>query len=323
MKHSRPPLGRMYAIDEQLRAKRYPNSTTLAKSFEVSPKTIQRDITYMRDIMKAPVRYDSRKNGYYYENEFLFLPSACLEPGEAEALVATRQVLSEYHGTPYYNEVSHALDKVLQFLPVGKTGQDFFSVYSFERPMTNAHSDEYYALLDDAIRQKLKVRIVYDAPSTGERTERTIHPLRLHYARDTWYLIAFCELRSACRGFVVRRIQGVVLGDEHFEPDDNFSPDDYIDSMFLQHAGDENHHIRICFSARQAPWIRERTWHRSQNIEENEDGSLVFSMQVGSLQAVRSWVMQYGAEAEVLKPDELRTMVHEEIMRMQEKYEKK
>ncbi|MBF0586687.1 WYL domain-containing protein [Prosthecochloris sp. N3] len=323
MKQSRPPLIRMYAIDEQLRAERYPNCTSLAGYFEVSAKSVQRDISYMRDQMGAPIAFDSRRNGYYYEQDWQFLPSMFLDNGEAEALKATRQVLAEYHGTPYYEEVSHALDKVLQFLPERITGDSFFSVYSFERSLVSGHREEYYALLDDAIRNHLKVRIEYDAPSTGQRTDRVLHPRRLHYAQGSWYLIAWCELRCAYRAFVVRRIQHAVLSGDHFVPDDRFSPDDYIDSMFLQHPGEESHHIRIRFSAHQARWIRERTWHRTQDIEECQDGGLILSMQVSALHAVRSWVMQYGAEAEVLEPEELRTMVQDEIMRMQEKYEKK
>ncbi|WP_237073318.1 hypothetical protein [Prosthecochloris sp. GSB1] len=66
MKQSRPPVVRMYLLDDQLRKNLYPNCSTLASYFEVHPKTIQRDVDYMRDLLGAPIDYHSRKKGFYY-----------------------------------------------------------------------------------------------------------------------------------------------------------------------------------------------------------------------------------------------------------------
>jgi predicted DNA-binding transcriptional regulator YafY len=66
---SRPPLERMALIHGELLAGKYPNSQTLAQMLEVSPKSIQRDIDFMRDRLRLPIEYDPRAWGFYYTTQ--------------------------------------------------------------------------------------------------------------------------------------------------------------------------------------------------------------------------------------------------------------
>jgi proteasome accessory factor B len=304
----------MYTIDEQLRSRRYPNCSSLARHFEVSSKTIQRDIAYMQVMLGAPITYDQKRRGFHYESEWRFLPSTFLDERETRALMATKKVLANYTGTPYYDEVSRALDKVLQALPETLPEHYFFDVCSFARPTSEQPDPRCFARLEDAIRHHIKVNIRYEANTTGQLTERTVHPYRLHYAKDTWYLIGFCELRGAIRAFVLRRMKQLDLLDGKFAADPSFNPDEYIDRMFNSIMGNEEEKVRIRFSARQAPWMRERRWHPSQEIVELGDGSIDLLLTVSSLDAVRSWVLQYGVDAEVIEPGVLRDMVMNESL---------
>lgn len=322
MKQSRPPVVRMYLLDEQLRNNLYPNCPSLAAYFEVHPKTIQRDVDYMRDLLGAPIDYHKKKKGFYYRKNWVFLPSAFLERDEAEALKATKKVLSQYLGTPYYDEVSRALDKVLQYLPGSFGDSDFFSVYSFDQPATTPEFSSHFIVLEDAIRQKLKANIVYDAPSSGALTERTVHPYRLHYSHgtQTWYLVAHCELRKGMRTFVVGRIRELHLTNEHFRLPSDLSVDEYLSKTFDQVVGDAEHEVAIRFSSYQAPWIRERQWHHTQQIETLADNGLIIRFRVSGLDALKRWVMRYGKEAEVFEPQELRKMVRNEVRDMGKVY---
>ena len=313
----------MYILDEQLRNNLYPNCSSLAAYFEVHPKTIQRDVDYMRDLLEAPIEYDKKKKGFFYRRNWVFLPSAFLEQDEAEALKATKKVLSQYMGTPYYEEVSRALDKVLQYLPRTSGEEDLFSVYSFEQP-TGAHEfSSHFVILEDAIRQKLKAHVVYDAPSSRKLTERAIHPYRLHYSHvaQTWYLVAYCELREDIRTFVVGRIKKLQLLRQHFVQPSDFSVDEFLSKTFDQVVGETEQEVSIRFSAYQTPWIKERQWHPSQRIIEHDDGSITVHFQVSGLDAIKRWVMRYGKEAEVLEPQELRDMVRKEVREMGVVYE--
>lgn len=322
MKQSRPPLVRMQYIDQQLRNTAYPNCSRIASHFEVSSKSIQRDIGYMRDMLHAPIDYDRKRRGFFYTGAWTFLPSATIDRQEAAALAATKKVLSQYQGTPYYEEVSRAIDKVLQYLPGTLPGDDLLEVYSFEQPLSADIDPVHFARIEDAIRNRLMITMHYHASSRQEETVRTVRPYRLHYdqSKGTWYLIAHCELRGEMRTFAVSRIRCLSLKTDHFDFPDSFSIGAYLGKTFDQISGTEDHVVAIRFTPYQSQWIRERRWHPTQEIEEHEDGSLTLTLHVGALEAVKRWIMRYGQEAEVLEPQELRDMIRDEVLCMGEMY---
>ncbi|ABL65466.1 helix-turn-helix transcriptional regulator [Chlorobium phaeobacteroides] len=322
MRQSRPPLLRMQYIDRELRNTCYPNCSKVACFFEVSSKSIQRDIEYMRDVLNAPIDYDKKKKGYFYKQHWSFLASSFLNREEAAALIATKKVLSQYQGTPYYNEISSALDKVLQYLPTSNSENGIFDIYSFEQPASSQINTKNFAQLEEAIRTSRKVAITYHASSNQAETERTVHPYRLHFdqSTSTWYLIAYCELRQGIRTFAVNRIITLAPDASEFSIPESFSIEHYLEQTFDQCSGVEEHTIVIRFTPYQSQWIKEHRWHPTQQIEEHEDGSVTLNLNVAALDAVKRWVMRYGKEAEVLEPEELRELIRKEVKGMGEMY---
>ena len=324
MRQSRPPLVRMQYMHQQLRSNHYPNCATVAEYFEVSTKSIQRDVDYMRDLLHAPIEYDQKKRGYYYEKPgWDFLPSTLLERGEAAALIATKKVLAQCEGSPLYDEISRALDKMRQYLPESSASNEFLNIYSFEKASPPAFDPRFFATIEDAIRSRFKITITYRAAWNQEVTERTMHPYMFHYSQqsDTWYIIGYCELRGDFRTFAINRIRTVTLSKKHFTVQKAFSFDTYIAQAFDQIHDNQTSTVAIRFSPFQSQWIREHQWHPSQEIDELKDGSLLLKMQVGALDAVKRWVMRYGSEAEALEPQELREMIKYELLATAKMYE--
>ncbi len=324
MRQSRPPLARMQYMHQELRSNHYPNCARVARYFEVSPKSIQRDVDYMRDLLHAPIEYDQKKRGYYYDKpDWDFLPSTLLERGEAAALIATQKVLAQCEGSPFYNEISRALDKMRQYLPEASGVNEFLNIYSFEKASPPAFDPRFFATIEDAIRSKLKITITYRASWNQEVTERTVHPYMFHYShiRDTWYLIGYCELRDDIRTFAINRIRTVSLSKKRFTVQSSFSFENYMDKTFDQVHDSEPCSVVIRFSPFQSQWIREHKWHPTQEIEELKDGSIILRMQVGALDAVKRWVLRYGNEAEALEPQELREMLQYELLATGKMYE--
>jgi predicted DNA-binding transcriptional regulator YafY len=279
----------------------------------------------MRDLLHAPIDYDRKKHGYFYKDEWVFDPSSFLDQQEVEALAVTTMVLSQYSGTPYYEEISRAIEKLLQYLPVSCSEDGLFEVYSFENPVAARSIDQViFSQLERAVRNCLKVTMTYKVSSRRDITERTVHPYRLHYDQSggTWYLIAFCEIRQDVRTFAICRIHNLLITSDHFSISDSFSFSEYLEKAFDQSTGTTLFDIAIHFTPYQSQWIRERRWHSTQKIEEHDDGSVTLKLTVGALEAVKRWVMRYGAQAEVLEPRELRDMVTQEVREMDEVYGK-
>jgi predicted DNA-binding transcriptional regulator YafY len=87
--------------------------------------------------------------------------------------------------------------------------------------------------------------------------------------------------------------------------------------------GDTTQWVRVRFTKRIAPLIREACWHHSQQLTEESDGSLLFEVEVNEPREVGWWVLQWGAEAEVLEPESLRQELRETAQRLVGLYEKR
>ena len=76
----------------------------------------------------------------------------------------------------------------------------------------------------------------------------------------------------------------------------------YMAEAFGIEKGGRAVEVAVRFAPRQARWIRERKWHRSARIQEGLDGSLTLRLRVADTSELRRWILQFGAEAEVLGP---------------------
>ncbi|MGD9976044.1 MAG: hypothetical protein AB7S77_23540, partial [Desulfatirhabdiaceae bacterium] len=87
-------IERLKWFDHQIRCNRYPNASTLSDRFEISSKTAQRTITFMRDRYDAPMEYHACRRGYYYtDNSFIF-PNLVATQDEILAVLIAGNLLS-------------------------------------------------------------------------------------------------------------------------------------------------------------------------------------------------------------------------------------
>ena len=86
---SRPLVRRLAFMDEQIRAGHYPNAVSLARTLEIHPRTVLRDLEFLRDSCLAPLEFCRRRNGYYYGDRNFALPLFRLTEGELVALFAS------------------------------------------------------------------------------------------------------------------------------------------------------------------------------------------------------------------------------------------
>jgi len=113
---TRPPLARMMRLHESLRSEAYPNCRQLSEELEVSPKTVQRDIDFMRDQLGLPIDYDARKFGFYYTEEVREFPNVQVSEGELVALFVAQKALSQYQGTSFEKPLTAAFRKLTEGL---------------------------------------------------------------------------------------------------------------------------------------------------------------------------------------------------------------
>ena len=92
-------MQRIYHIHEAVCEGRFPNCSVLAADLEVTPKTIQRDITFMRDRLQLPLEYDDQTHGYRYSADVSAFPVFEVGAEELAGLFLARQALESIKGT--------------------------------------------------------------------------------------------------------------------------------------------------------------------------------------------------------------------------------
>ncbi|MDZ7336270.1 MAG: WYL domain-containing protein [candidate division KSB1 bacterium] len=320
MKYSRPVIHRLMIIDQRIRENKYPNCTSLAREIEVSPKTIARDIQYMRDMIQAPIEFDARRNGYYYAKPNYFFPALQLSEKQIISLIIHKRFLTQYENTPYYEDIKTAIQQILSFIPDREDVEQDADFVSFEPLPSSKIEREYFELLQQAILNEQRVNIAYHAYHSGEQTKRLVDPYLLHNHYANWYLIGYCHLRGDVRIFALSRIIQIEPTQLHFRRPRDFSIEKLLQHSFNLICGGEIYHVVLKFTPYQARWIRERRWHNTQKLTELEDGGLMMEMDVQGLQNVLHWVLQFGAEVEVIAPEVLRKSIKREIEKMRELY---
>jgi predicted DNA-binding transcriptional regulator YafY len=320
---SRPPLRRLLALDQMIRAGRYPNASKAAHELEVNPRTVHRDLEFLRDSWGTPLAFSHRHNGYYYESDDYAIPLLRMTEGELVALFLAERQMQQYRGTPFGRQLATAFSKLTAALPDAITLDlsHLSDVYSFHHQATDAGDARRFSCLARAAMQGRQLELVYWTASRDETTRRVVDPYHLASIGGDWYLIAYCHLREAVRMFAPGRICSLRETGVRFERPADFRITSYLDAGFRAMRGSgPPRRVRLRFAPEAARYIRERTWHPTQRLQEHKDGSLVLSMKVSHLLEVQRWVLSHGSGCEVLEPEELRRTLRRELLRTLERY---
>ena len=315
---TRPPLRRMKAIDQALRAGRWPTNKSLADELEADPRTIRRDLEYMRNQLKAPIAFSRARRGYYYSEHTYRLPFLQLSEGELLALYFSERMLRQFRGTPFEPDLRRAIDKLAEMLPDSVTVRldaitDFLSVL----PAVQAEYDpESFCAMLRAVIGRRRLQMVYWTASRNETTSRLFDPYELSLVDDGWYAFGYCHRSGKIRIFAVQRVRSVSETGETFDRPADFRAEDYMKGSFRAMRGDGEYDVVLRFGSQAAGWIREKQWHPSQVLEDQPDGSLIVKFHLNDLRDIKRWAMFWGTDCEVLEPRELREMIAGELREM-------
>lgn len=148
------------------------------------------------------------------------------------------------------------------------------------------------------------VEIAHATPDHDEPVLRKVEPYKLWYVNNGLYVVGFDHRTSDLRVFAVERIRSAILTNQRFTIPPEFDFEKLTETAF-QIIWGEPQRVRIRFSADQAPYVAERTWHPSQKITWESGGSLVLEFAIGNLWEVKRWLIGWGATAQVLEPTRL------------------
>lgn len=306
---------RVLFIDQRIAAGGFPNAVEMAEEYEVSDRTIKRDIEYLRDMHNAPIEYDRARNGYYYSEETWRLPAIMISESEFFALTLASDVLSAYRNSPVYDKISRVFDKLAALLPEKVSIplpwlERRFSV--FHIALSQIDNSTWDVVLQ-ALREGRAISFDYTAVPYTTSVTKIADPYHCIGHRGEWYMIGHDHYKSDIRVYALSRMDAPRLGRSRFEIPDDFDPSIHVDRHFGIYLESEQHRIRVCFAPHLAPYIRERVWHETQELVELDNGGVEVSFTTNQLDAVRFWVQSWGPGGVVLEPEELRETIMEDL----------
>jgi proteasome accessory factor B len=320
---SRPPLERMMRLHAALKGRHFPNCQKIAAELEVSAKTIQRDIDFMRYRLGLPIDYHPQEFGFFYTEPVTGFPNIEVSEGEITALLVAQKALAQYTGTPFERPLQSAFRKLTDGLKdrVSFSWHDLEDAISFRSAGASAADLEMFETVSKGVLRCVELEFEYRKLKSAGYESRRVRPYHLGCLENQWYLFAEDLERRQLRTFALPRMRKVKLTAKGFRRPPDFSIAQILSGSFGVYSSGKKQRIRIQFDPFAARLVAERKWHESQRVREQADGSIVFELELGGLEEIERWILSWGKHAVVLAPKELATRIREEAKAIEKLYE--
>lgn len=265
----------------------------LAEKFEVSRRTINRDIEALC-MAGIPLVTEPGQNGGVSIMEGYKIDRALFTTQDMQALLAGLRSLDSVSGTNQYVQLMEKLSAGASNLLAGDT-HILIDLSSWYKSALSPKIE----LLHNAILSANKVSFTYHSPK--EESIRTVEPYDLIFQWAGWYLWGWCERREAFRLFKLMRMTELSLG-ESFEKRAVSLPDLSAKEIFPP---------QFQITAKIDPAFKWRLVEEfgPESFRRLPDGMLLFSSEFVDKQSVVGWIASFGGGAELLEPMELRREV--------------
>ena len=282
----------------------------LAAELSVNKRTVWRDLAALQEA-GFPLMDDKRDRKTVWRVMQLPLKSltdAGLSVTEVCSLYMSRALLLTLTGSAFEAGLNSLLKKVQKALSP-KTRQfldelpNVVRVRPEARKKVSAGYNEMVAKLIEASTRRKVAEMRYFSVSSNRQKDYVVHPYLIEYSDGGLYLRAYVPEYDEVRLFAAERIKKCTITETSFTPIKAATGDDFEPSLGLGSGKPER--VVLEFSARVAPYVRERVWHKSQQIEELPGGGVRLGLKVSRDWALHGWVLSWGPHVHVTSPSSL------------------
>jgi len=222
-------LSRLTSILTQLQAKKLVTATDLSKKYDVSVRTIYRDIRSLED-SGIPI-YTEEGKGYSLVEGYT-LPPVMFTEEEANALITGFKIISRNKDASLIENYRDAISKIQSVLSHNQKGKAelLMSRVAFIKNLSQITTRNILSSVQIAITSLRLIDIGYISLYKDEESNRVVEPLALYHTQDNWILIGWCRMRHDYREFRLDRIQSIKMKGKEFE-DRNFDLMAYFKSQ--------------------------------------------------------------------------------------------
>lgn len=299
-------IQRMFEIVYILLQKRRVTAKELAEHFEVSTRTIYRDLDAL-SMAGIPLYTNKGHQGGIFLMEDYVLHRSMFSEEEQQKLMAA---LQSYHiADP--QDVDSLLTKLSSTFSAKLT--NWIDV-DFVDWGSDHSANRKFLLLKDAILDKQRIQFSYHS-SYGASSTRTVEPLQLLFKGSAWYLIGYCTEKQAQRYFKLNRMENLHNTKEHFERE--------LDTSSLPH--DQNEYkkdlIHLVLEMKENVAYRIFDEFDSSCFRRREDGSFLVTIDFPKSEWIYGYLMSFGDSLRILEPVDIRDEVINRMRHAVKQYE--
>jgi len=211
-------LSRLTAIITQLQSTKIITATTLAKKFEVSVRTIYRDI---RSLEQSGIPIITEEGKGYSIMDGYHIPPVMFSESEANALITVEQLIQNNKDGSLIEQYANAIIKIKSVLKKSQKEKTELLSERIQIRVPSQHKNQktsnYLIEIQSSITGYRLLSIEYYSLS-NIKSKRIIEPFAVYSTNENWLLIAFCRLRKEFRAFRIDLIQRLIIQNKTFEP---------------------------------------------------------------------------------------------------------
>lgn len=299
-------IQRMFEIVYILLQKRRVTAKELAEHFEVSTRTIYRDLDAL-SMAGIPLYTNKGHQGGIFLMEDYVLHRSMFSEEEQQKLMAA---LQSYHiADP--QDVDSLLTKLSSTFSAKLT--NWIDVDFVDWGVDNS-ANRKFLLLKDAILEKQVIKFSYHS-SYGTSSSRIVEPLQLLFKGSAWYLIGYCTEKQAQRYFKLNRMEHLQCTKEHFQRE--------LDRTEMPHAQNEYKKdlIHLVLEMKENVAYRIFDEYDSSCFQRREDGSFLVTIDFPKSEWVYGYLMSFGNSMRILEPEDIKDEVKSRYQKALQQYE--
>lgn len=293
---------RLFEIVYILLQKKKITARELAEKFEVSTRTIYRDVEILSRA-NVPIYATQGKNGGVALLDRFVLNKTILSEEEQNQILFALQSMKNVSG----QDEKGVLEKLSTLF--NKAVSDWIKI-DFSSWKKDGAQKVRFEIIKKAILNKSRIEFVY-YNSNGEKSKRIAEPLQIWFKDKSWYLMSYCKLKEDYRIFKISRMKEIKMLREHFERNlpkeqKDKTRDFKIISLKLEISKDMAYRVYDEFE--------------NEGIIKNKNGDFVVKVEYPENEWVWSYVLSFGEYAKVLSPKKAKEIIKEKLQKSLENY---
>ncbi len=293
---------RLFEIIYILLERKKVTAKELAEKFEVSTRTIYRDI----DLLSAsgiPIYAVKGKDGGISILDNYVLDKSLLSEEEQNQILFSIQAMKKING----QDEKDILNKMSRLF--NKKVDDWIKV-DFSNWGKEALQDKRFDMIKTAILDKKLIEFTY-YNSNSEKSKRIVEPLQIWFKDKSWYLIAYCRVKNDYRIFKMARMKELKLCNEHFERE---IPNEYEDKSI--------DFKTILLELEISNKLAYRVYDEFENeeITKNKDGNFIIKVQYPENEWIYGYILSFGEYIKVISPESIKDIIKKKAQKILNNY---